>query len=334
MACPRCGQLEREPIAPGFWRCTSWVTVTDFVMLPTPGTPPHLGIMSPQPVQNSVRCNTEYQEMSGGPAATPPCGICGTFSIALCRDCGVPVCGAHSELREDRRLCARDVAAFDERAAAQRAAEVEAQGRAEAEAQLAPVLAALSAADDPFERLLIFASPLCSGAFQLRIDRGRQLNGYTRELPETRPEVVTWLRNAMQPCERPCGLIMDGHPGAWRFDPIGLMRWVSEVRRVPPSAQVRRVTTKRGITGRPRFVKGRTEPGWLVGTGTADDGGYRVVISWEYQDLALSDGNVARAQLKNRRVQSASPLRRINWTDLVGLARTCGVIPGTLEPPR
>lgn len=333
MACPVCTQLDREPIAPGYWRCTSWVTATDYVMMPTPGTPPHLGIMSPQPVRRSVRCNTEYQEMSGGVTATAPCGVCGTFSIALCQDCGVPVCGIHSDLRADRRLCLRDVDAFDAAEAAQLAAQIETDARAEAEAQLAPVLAALSATDDPFERLFTFANALCSGAFHLRSDRDRVLNGYTREMPETRQDIVAWLRNAMRPCEEPCGLAMDGLPGEWRFDPTVLMTWVSEVRCVPASAQVRRVTTKRGVTGNPRFVKGRTEPGWLVGAGTADDGGYRVVTTWEYQDLALMDGNVARAPLKKRGVQSASGLRRIGWADLPGLARTCGVMPGLAEPP-
>jgi hypothetical protein len=101
MPCPRCHGDAREPIAPGFWRCTT--VRTELVPLgPHPGRP---GIVQQE---RRVVCGTEYQQ--GG--ATAACA-CGTFAIGQCTACGRPVCGYHSALVAGRRLCADELAAME-----------------------------------------------------------------------------------------------------------------------------------------------------------------------------------------------------------------------------
>jgi hypothetical protein len=74
-----------------------------------------------------VLCGHEYQE--GATASTWQCA-CGTFAIGRCRECGDPVCGDHSQLWADVRLCSPHAAA----AAAERAAQArEREATAQAE---------------------------------------------------------------------------------------------------------------------------------------------------------------------------------------------------------
>lgn len=49
-----------------------------------------------------VTCETEYQE--GAVSGAQICS-CGTFAIGLCVECSRPVCGQHSAMLEERRLC-------------------------------------------------------------------------------------------------------------------------------------------------------------------------------------------------------------------------------------
>ena len=110
MACPHCGGSEREPIAPGYWRCTSSHTTAGMQVGPMPGTPQWAGIVGPQLTRGFVVCGHEYQEAApAGGDASAMCE-CGTFAIGQCAECSRPVCGSHSKLVDGRRLCEADVA--------------------------------------------------------------------------------------------------------------------------------------------------------------------------------------------------------------------------------
>lgn len=98
MSCPRCGGSDREPIAPGFWRCTTVLTRLDVVGMTADGSPMH------RPTQ--FRCGNEYQEgLAAGFAGTPVCAFCTTFAIGTCASCDSPVCGTCSSVYGGRRLC-------------------------------------------------------------------------------------------------------------------------------------------------------------------------------------------------------------------------------------
>jgi len=128
MACPICGGTAREPIAPGYWRCTSTVTTS----APGPGAPgrPWTG---PETSVFTGVCGATYQE---GPAANNDlvCG-CGTFAIGLCQRCGVPVCGNHSTDRFGVRECLNRVQDRQREAAEQRAEQERQAAAQEAEAK-------------------------------------------------------------------------------------------------------------------------------------------------------------------------------------------------------
>lgn len=113
MACPACGGDDRRAIAPGFWECTSPLVSERWV----PAGPG--GSMRPE---RTVRpCGHRYHE-GGGVTGTTTCA-CGTFAIGLCAECGSAVCGDHSWMRGDRRLCREHAAAVDAQARAEQARE-------------------------------------------------------------------------------------------------------------------------------------------------------------------------------------------------------------------
>jgi hypothetical protein len=95
-----------------------------------------------RPVTDVIRrpCGLRYHEATGGGSTLLCDWDQGTFAIGLCADCGKPVCGDHSRLYQDRRLCIRDVRAREEAAAL-----------AAAEARLTPekFLALAAAAGNP-----------------------------------------------------------------------------------------------------------------------------------------------------------------------------------------
>lgn len=99
MACPRCGGLDREPLAPGLWRCTTRLSRSAVAALDAHG--------SPMFTQQTFTCGTEYPE---GPPATqdsPTCHYCTTVYVGTCADCGVRVCGYHSAMTAGQRVCDR-----------------------------------------------------------------------------------------------------------------------------------------------------------------------------------------------------------------------------------
>lgn len=122
MACPRCGGSERQPIAPGYFRCVSPVEMESVVWLPAGPAQQ----MVPVAQRSIEQCGHRYQDGSAG-QPTPLCA-CGLLSIGTCTRCGAWFCGDCMMGTRSARLCrtcgtaeAREA----ERAAAQ--AEFEAQ---------------------------------------------------------------------------------------------------------------------------------------------------------------------------------------------------------------
>ncbi len=109
--CPTCGGVEREPVSPGWWRCTSLITAT----LEGPGSW-NPQVMLPAAVQNKRLCDTIYVEPDAAAPSLPACA-CGTFAVGRCARCSAPVCGIHSGFIDGARLCHID------RQAAERAQE-------------------------------------------------------------------------------------------------------------------------------------------------------------------------------------------------------------------
>lgn len=126
--CPTCGGLQREPISPGWWRCTSLITET----FEGPGSwNPQIGL--PKAVQQQRPCDTTYVEPDAATPSLPACA-CGTFAVGMCTRCSTPVCGTHSGIIGGERLCYADyhaaqVAAEDAAAAAAARTEEERQAR-------------------------------------------------------------------------------------------------------------------------------------------------------------------------------------------------------------
>lgn len=104
MGCPSCGGVLREAIAPGYWQCTSIVIVER-------GGPGLVDSRLGSPVLSGQRiCGVAYQE---GSETGVECG-CGTFAVGRCARCRRAVCGVHSSIRRDERLCAGCGAKEDE----------------------------------------------------------------------------------------------------------------------------------------------------------------------------------------------------------------------------
>ncbi len=85
-------------LAPGYWRCAS----------------------EADDVAPGAECGCTYQDRAE-PQSSPSC-YCGTFAIGTCTDCGMLVCGDHSALLGDRRLCTEHWRAHTHRIATERLA--------------------------------------------------------------------------------------------------------------------------------------------------------------------------------------------------------------------
>lgn len=109
MTCPRCGGASRRQISGGFWECTtSHEIVTNTVRQ-----------VGPEVFQPAVRsefrtCHHRYHEGDEAVSSDPALCRCNTFAIGQCTECGVPVCGDHSDLWDEHRVCLDHLAYFIE----------------------------------------------------------------------------------------------------------------------------------------------------------------------------------------------------------------------------
>lgn len=155
MACSECSGVDREPVAPGLWRCTSAVRIEHITWVPD-------GRGGRRPlVEALVRsCGHEYQEYDQVIAAAGlPLCACSTFAIGVCADCGGAVCGSHSRVCGGARRCLEHATAYDaeadrgarraERDAEEGAANVARLGREYNRQWLAAFVASMKLAGSP-----------------------------------------------------------------------------------------------------------------------------------------------------------------------------------------
>ena len=134
MACPSCNGTQREPIARGYWRCTSLVAHTTYV-----DDHPYPELRDALPIQGLAQipqvsyspCGHAYQEEDGRMSSPQPCR-CGLFAIGACARCGTFTCGMHGRLVGELFLCAEH--AHPEEQARQQAARLAAEQEREAAA--------------------------------------------------------------------------------------------------------------------------------------------------------------------------------------------------------
>lgn len=87
--CPQCGGAEAKQLAPGYFECES--------------------------TRDDEVCGHRYQEGPGSIGVNSPMCHCGTFAIGQCAECGIWVCGTHSSIRDEQRLCSEHYQAATDR---------------------------------------------------------------------------------------------------------------------------------------------------------------------------------------------------------------------------
>ena len=137
VSCPRCGGNAYKIISPGYFECTS------AILVPGPVATPQGTAIMPVP---ALTCGLRYQAGSAGDARTCSCG---TYAVGLCKDCIDPVCGDHSLMTGNQRLC---TACAEARQARQADKE---RGRERTAVKAA--LEAIRERPDPVERLVRIA---------------------------------------------------------------------------------------------------------------------------------------------------------------------------------
>lgn len=90
--CPACGSRQLKEVGPGEYRCQQVLGV-HAARYELGGPPQYCGKRFFDP------------DFVGLGAATGTTCECGTYSVGKCTDCGLDVCGHHSLLIQDTRLC-------------------------------------------------------------------------------------------------------------------------------------------------------------------------------------------------------------------------------------
>lgn len=270
--CPTCHGSTREPIAPGFWRCSSPVSYAETILAPQPGVPPHLGQMIPQTVWRTRICGREYHEGAGATEATQQCE-CGTYAIGACSSCGTPICGTHSALHDGRRLCLPEFNTAQEEAAAEQARRDAAAVEERLAAQRNETLMFLRAIADADERF--FLAAMMGG--------GYQWHGLAIPTPDQLRELIAGASTVL------AGPSPD--PSTWDWDAGKVVAWL----RTRPTARPIEVTEyelKLGRFGRrKRVLTGRWD-GWVIGRRSSgdDDSHYRrTQTTWDICLLESGD---------------------------------------------
>lgn len=134
MACPICGGETRSKIAPGLWRCETVRHETWLEAVPRPVGPRGEVAHVQEQRERSFLCQAEYAERDSTDPTTAACQ-CGIYSIGLCVECGVPLCGEHGDRTLKQFRCKPCAEVERERLFAQRAEADESQREAEKQDQ-------------------------------------------------------------------------------------------------------------------------------------------------------------------------------------------------------
>ena len=268
MACPTCGGSSREPIAPGFWRCTSprtkaWETggpgLTNPLLAGQPGVIRH---------EETVVCDAEYQEGPGGGGETCACG---RDSIGICVECHARVCGLHSQIWKGRRLCDEDLVQAQAVAQARNA---EAAAK-EADAAVRRVIQAwddwliesrrsLAESEDATERVVRVVALLHGGAPSAR------RSGHETEAASIPPVLLSQ------------GFPNDTASGWW-WDHEAVQSWFLRNVKAPPQ-QLGVVRVRRGPFGK---RKETLEAGWAFPNGSTVAVDEYATSRWGYLTVSV-----------------------------------------------
>lgn len=98
-SCPHCGSTKLNELGPGEYLCQGSIEVKT-------GAPPS-GSQGP-PTRWTI-CGVKFFDPNfvGPGAASGSTCSCGTYSVGRCTSCGKEVCGQHSRLAHESRLCTR-----------------------------------------------------------------------------------------------------------------------------------------------------------------------------------------------------------------------------------
>ncbi len=271
-ACPVCGGDKRSPLAPGYWRCES--IVRDFAtgIAPTLGAPPALGMVSPMAVPVDRVCGHQYQEaapQTGGHMEF--CYRCSTGMIGRCDNDARSVCGFHSKMRADRRLCDECVVRFDEQAAQARLdAAFDEKLRPSIEL-CAKVCQQLESLAEPADRWLMLTITAAAAEGATRFDDRRLGERALRELGEVLELAADRLLGQQRSFD---WIVAEGDPRHWRFDAGILVGHLARTDRLPSASatMLRLVKERLGIV-RGGFKTIASLRGWLFSTGTRGSSG-------------------------------------------------------------
>jgi hypothetical protein len=217
---------------------------------------------------------------------------CGTFAIGLCPECEAPVCGIHSIMLNDRRLCL-DCKARADAAASRRHREAEQEQRAQEMAaarqpfrrELDSIAAAMACTPDPVEKFLI-ATLLAPRAYE---PYGPLTWGDEPSLAtKLAYEAADFLRTCLP---APKTDVYDAEAittEMWSFIPVALMNWFELHPLVGPGTKVRLQEYQRG---RLRTIGHVT--GWFIGS-EMSSGGHYTDSSSLVDNYILSNGTYTR----------------------------------------
>jgi hypothetical protein len=236
--------------------------------------------MGPTYYEGSRPCNAEYHELAdpSNPDATPDC-CDNPLAVGRCAVCGLVVCAEHASVRDNRHLCGKHAAAYDEDLRQEKLATAIASYRAEIDRHLEEI----AAVRDPIARLLVGVTWFHSNFADDQRARSRHDSGV---LPRTRETIARTMgvapmeldreveQRTVEGIARVCsGALAESSTGRlrralkgidvketpWRSDEVG--RWLPRNLTGPGTYPVMLLVTKDGeIRGEKpyRFAGGRT----------------------------------------------------------------------------
>lgn len=226
--CPVCGGHTREPLAPGFWRCTSLVNDVTTYVGPAPGYPPAMGVQAPRQHVVTRPCGNQYAEKTASSAGGGRC-FCNTYSIGSCTDCHREVCGFHSSLDTGERVCSECATTRQSDRATREADEQHRREQAELARRAEELRVAL---DERLQRLRLIRPAA------LRFLATVDIYPHLRRTAEDRDTMLGSSDSSLATLHADVAGLFDGEPlpewahrvgdpHAWSYDLTGLVQWLA-----------------------------------------------------------------------------------------------------------
>jgi hypothetical protein len=281
-------------MAPGFWRCDSLVTDSWYEMRPVPGAPMGPSAMMPVLFSRQRVCEDEYYDATGrGDEEMQFCAICDSNgAIGRCAKDRRMVCGYHSKMHDDVRLCnecleqlavvkAQEEA--DAKEAQVRAAEAEAYAEARAQlSELGPhldkvraICASLPDVRDSIDQALVLILLAHSAArvivryssHKYSSDRNAAVHALVNS--EVRRILSSTAKALLDEQITPLWDLASDDPTSWSVDWAALMNYWQHAEKLRLGSHLRLVSYEEGrLRTRKRVKEGRIRA-WMIASGTA-----------------------------------------------------------------